>query len=200
MVRGAIGTGEAGAIEQERDRQVLQSDFLEQLIEAALQERAVDIDDRPHAGFGLAGGEGDGVRFANADIEKPLRESVADGFELIALAHRGGEDRDARVILHLLIHGLAGDIGVSLGGAGFDTDDFFFVALEGGGRVEENGIGGGGLEAVAFFSKDVEQHRAVDVFDHFQVAAERGNVVAIDGADVAEAEFFEQHAAVQARP
>ena len=47
MMRRAVGAGQAGAVEAEGDRQVLQGDFLEDLIEGALQEGRVNIDDRP---------------------------------------------------------------------------------------------------------------------------------------------------------
>ena len=71
-MRRAIGAGQAGAIETESHGQVLQGHFLEDLVEGALQERRINVDDGPHARLGLAGGEGDGVRFANADVEKAV--------------------------------------------------------------------------------------------------------------------------------
>ena len=49
----------------------------------------------PDAGLGQAGGEGDGVRFADADVEEAVGEVGADLFELVALAHGRGDDRDA---------------------------------------------------------------------------------------------------------
>ena len=98
VVRRAVGAGQAGAVEAEDDRQVLERDLLEDLVEGALQERAVDVDDRPHAGLGHAGGEGDGVALADADVEEPVGEVVADLLELVPLAHRGGQDGDLRVV------------------------------------------------------------------------------------------------------
>ena len=56
------------------DRQILQGHFLEDLIERALQERGVNVHDGPHAGLGQTGGEGDGVRFADAGVEEARRE------------------------------------------------------------------------------------------------------------------------------
>ena len=123
-MRGTIGPGQSGAIHQECDRQILQCHFLEQLIVAALQEGAVDIDNRPQAGFRLPGGKCHGVRFANADVEKPVGKGVANRFQFVSLAHGGGEHGDARVVLHLLLNRLAGDIGVRFGRTGFDGDDF----------------------------------------------------------------------------
>ena len=75
VMRRSVGTGQPGPIEHERDRQILQRHFLKNLIEAALQKRAVNIDDRPHAGFGLPGRERHRVRFANAGVEEPIAET-----------------------------------------------------------------------------------------------------------------------------
>ena len=99
MVRRPVGADQPGAVEREDDRQVLERDFLEDLVERALEERAVDVDDRPRAGLGHAGGEGDGVALADADVEEPVGEVVADLLELVPLAHRGGQDGDLRVAL-----------------------------------------------------------------------------------------------------
>ena len=101
-MRRAVGTGQAGAIEQERDRQILQGHFLEDLVVAALQEGAVDVDDRPQAGLGLAGGKGHGVRFANAGVEEAIGKRVANRFQLVPLAHGGGHHGDLRIRVHLL--------------------------------------------------------------------------------------------------
>ena len=79
-MRRPVGPGEAGPIEHERDRQVLQRDFLENLIVRPLQERAVDVDDRPQPDLGLPGGEGDGVPLANARVEEAVGKRVADSF------------------------------------------------------------------------------------------------------------------------
>jgi hypothetical protein len=49
VVRRPVGPGQARAVEHERDRQVLQRDLLEDLVVRALQEGAVDVDDRPQA-------------------------------------------------------------------------------------------------------------------------------------------------------
>jgi hypothetical protein len=45
----------------------------------------------------------------------------------------------------------------------------------------------------------VQQHRPVDILDHLQVLAQLADIVAVDGAHVADAQFLEQHSAVQPR-
>ncbi len=69
-MRRPVGATKTGTVQAEHDRQILQRDLLEDLIEAPLQERAVDIDDRLHAGLRHAGGKRHGVTFADAGIEK----------------------------------------------------------------------------------------------------------------------------------
>ena len=97
-VSGGGVAGQAGAVEHEGHRQVLQAHLLEHLVEGALEEGAVDVDDRPAAGFRLSGGEGDGVRLADPDVEKAVGELLAHRLELVALAHGGGEHGDPGVL------------------------------------------------------------------------------------------------------
>ena len=198
VMRGAVGAGQARAIEQERHRQILQRHFLKNLVVAALQEGAVDIDDRPQSGLGLAGGERHGVRFADARVEEPLGKCLANGLQLGALAHRGGQHRDLGIGFHLREDRLAEDVGVGLRRAFLESQNAFVLAGEGGRRVKVNRIFGGRLETVSFFGHDVQQHRARHVLDHGQILAQLLDVVAVDRADVAEVELLEQHAAVQA--
>ena len=114
MVRRPVGADQPGAVEGEDDRQVLERDLLEDLVERALEERAVDVDDRPGAGLGHPGGEGDGVALADPDVEEPVGEGLADLLELVPLAHRGGQHRDLRVALHRREEGRADGVGVRL--------------------------------------------------------------------------------------
>ena len=53
--------------------------------------------------------------------------------------------------------------------------------------------------AVALLGQDVQQHRALLVLDLLQPVAQGRQVVAVDGADVAEAQLLEEHAAGQQR-
>ena len=102
VVRRPVGADEAGAVEGEDDREVLERDLLEDLVEGALEEGAVDVHDRPGAGLGHPGGEGDGVALADPGVEERDGEGPADLLELVPLAHRGGQH---------------GDLGVGLEGA-----------------------------------------------------------------------------------
>ena len=74
VVGRPVGADQPGAVEAEDDRQVLQGHLLEDLVVGALQERAVDVHDRPAAGLGDAGGEGDRVALADPDVEELVRD------------------------------------------------------------------------------------------------------------------------------
>ena len=54
-------------------------------------------------GLGLPGGERDGVALADADVEEPVGEVLADLLQLVPLAHGGGHHRHLRVVLHRLV-------------------------------------------------------------------------------------------------
>ena len=110
----AVGAGEAGAVEAERDGQVLQGHFLKDLIEGPLQERRINGDDRFGPRLGLAGGERHGVRFTDAGVEETVGEVGPDLFQLVALAHGRGHHRHVRVLLHRLVDRGTGHVRVSL--------------------------------------------------------------------------------------
>ena len=106
VMRRPVGAGQAGAVEGEDDGQVLQGDFLENLVERALQEGGVDVA-RWAACPALArpAAKATRVRFADADVEETAREVGAHLFELVPLAHRRRDDGDARILLHQLVDG-----------------------------------------------------------------------------------------------
>ena len=94
---------------------------------------------------------------------------------------------------------LADHVGVGLAGrALLEGHHAFFFAGEGARRVKVHRVVGGRLKAVTLFGHHVQQHRAGHILDHRQVLAQLRNAVAVDRADVAEAELLEEHAAVQA--
>ena len=96
-----IGAGQAGSVHHQDDGQVLQRDFLENLIVGSLHEGAVDRDDRTQTDLGLPGRKCHCVRFANTDIEEAGWELVTHRFEFVTLAHRSRHDRHAWVVSHL---------------------------------------------------------------------------------------------------
>ena len=63
--------------------------------------------------------------------------------------------------------------------------------------MEHHGVVARGLESVAFLRQDVQQDRPADLFHHLECLPQFEQVVPVDGADVPESHFFEQHSAVQ---
>ena len=100
VVRRPFRPGQSGSVHAEHNVEVLQADLLENLVEAALQERAVDIDDRPHPRLGHPGGKGHGVSLTNAGIEEPIGEFCTDRLQLVPFAHGRGQHTDAGVLPH----------------------------------------------------------------------------------------------------
>ncbi len=78
------------------------------------------------------------------------------------------------------------------GGLGFGQA--VFAGVEGGYAVVGQGVVFGGGVAFAFFGDDVQEPGALDVLEVFQGLDEHVHVVAVDGADVVEAELLEQGA------
>ena len=169
VVSGPVGADQAGAVEAEDDRQVLKGDFLEDLVVRALEERAVDVDDRPGAGLGHAGGEGDGVALADADVEELAREGVADLLELVPLAHRGGDHGDLGVAAAGFEQRIADGVGVGAARRGLERDDAVARLLKRRRGVELDRVFHRRLEAVPLVGQDVEQDRPVQRLDPLEI-------------------------------
>ena len=112
VMRWTVRTREAGTVEHERDGQVLQRHFLKNLIVAALQESAVNVDDGTQARLGLAGGKGHGVRFANAGVEEAIGKRVAHALKIVSLAHGGRHHRDLGIRLQRIGDRRASHVGI----------------------------------------------------------------------------------------
>ncbi len=156
MVRGAIWAGQSGAVQHESHRQVLQGDFLEDLIVASLQERTVDIHDRPQAGLGLTGGKGNGVGFADAHVKEAIGKLVTHRFQFVALAHRGRQHRHAGIFAHTLQNGIARHVGVSRRTGGRFRYRQSVLLAEGWRCVEKHRVVRGRFEAVPLVGDDVQ--------------------------------------------
>ena len=95
VVRRAVGAGEAGAVEAKTTGRFCRATSWK--IWSKLRCRNVRVDVARSAAcpaLAMPGGEGDGVRFADADVEEAVGKSVADLLQLVPLAHGRGHDRD----------------------------------------------------------------------------------------------------------
>src|SRR5581483_10817701 len=116
LVGLAVVADDAGAVEGEGDRQVLDADIVHDLVIAALEEGGVDGDDRPESLGGETAGEGYGVLLRDADVEDAIRVGLLGGDQAGALEHRGGDRDHAPVEPHELGGGIGEDFRVGRGG------------------------------------------------------------------------------------
>ena len=76
VVRGAVRAHDAGAIDREQDRQVLEGHVVDDLVVRALQEGGVDGDHRLEPFCSETGGERDRVLLGDADVVIALGEAL----------------------------------------------------------------------------------------------------------------------------
>ncbi len=190
-----VGTHQTGAVDREAHRQVLDAHVVHHLVIGALEEGGVNRREGPHPFGRHPGGEGHRVLFGDPDIEAARGMRLGELVDTGAGRHRGRDRADARVIIGELGERLAEHVligrraGRALGlFAGDDVELGHAVILVGGvfGR----------RVALALLGHDMDQHRAfrgvAHVFEHGQQVIE---VVAVDRADIVEAQFLEQRAA-----
>ena len=101
----AVRPNDPCPVEHEKHGKFLKRELLEDLVVAALQERAVDVHNRPQPGFGLPRSEGHCMGFTDARVEESPGEFVADRFQLVALAHGGCHYGHTFVAPHLIADG-----------------------------------------------------------------------------------------------
>ncbi len=192
---GAVGADEAGAVDGEAHRQVLDRHVMHDLVVAALQERRIDRAERLEAFGRKAGRERHRMLFGDADVEGAGRERLLEDVDAGARRHRRGDADDLVVLLRFLDEALAEHVLVGrrirLG-----------LGLRAGGDVELDhrmilvGRGFRRAVALALLRHDVDQDRALGrvahVGEHRQQVIQ---VVAVDRADIEEAELLEQRAA-----
>ena len=195
---GPSGPTTPGAVQEHRHRQVLERDFLEDLVVAPLQERAVDIDDRPQPGLGHAGRHGDRVRFANADVEEAVGELVADRLEHVALAHGGGDhDRPRAFAAHLLQAAYRGRPPCRAASALVLKAIEPLLLENGAGVWNETGSSAAGSKPWPFSVTTCSSTGPLTCLAMARYVLQLADAVAVDRPVVIEAEFLEEHAAHQ---
>ena len=191
----AVGADQAGAVDGEAHRQALDRDVVHHLVVGALQEGRIDRGERLEAFGRQAGREGHRVLLGDADVEAAVGEFLGEQVEPGAGRHRRGDGDDLVVLARLLDQALGEDLGVVRRAA-------LGLGLRAGGDVELDHavifVGGGFRRrvALALLRDDVDQDRpdlgVAHVAQHRQQVVE---IVAVDRADIVEAEFLEQRAA-----
>ena len=191
----AVGAHEPGAIDRKAHRQILDRDVMHDLVVSALQEGGIDRRERLHPFRGQPGGECHRMLLGDADIEGAIRKRFSENIEAGARRHRRGDGDDALVLRGFLHQAFAEHLGIGrrirLG-----------FRLRAGRDVERNDavifVGGrfGRAVALALLRHDVNQDRPVLGVAHIlQDRQEMIEAVAVDRADIIEAELLEQRAA-----
>ena len=75
-MRRAVGADDPRAVDREDDRDVLQRDVVNDLVERPLEKRRVDRRDRPRPLAGHARGEAYAVSLGDADVVETGRERL----------------------------------------------------------------------------------------------------------------------------
>ena len=113
-----VGTNDAGTIEHEGDRQLLDAHVVDQLVVGALKEGAVDGNDRTQPLAGHACRQGDGMLLSDADVHVLVRNGLLKQIETGTGGHGRGDADHPTVLLTELDQGLPKHLAVA-GGLGF---------------------------------------------------------------------------------
>ena len=111
VVRGAVGAGDARAVEHDGDAGLVHGAVHQQLVERAVEEGRVDGDDGVQPGERQAGRHGERVLLGDADVEGALGEVLAEVLEPDRDHHRGGDRDDVGAVgadAHHLVAELVG--------------------------------------------------------------------------------------------
>ncbi len=178
--------------------QLVQGDVHQHLVEGPVEERGVDRDDRVQAADRQAGGRGGGVLLGDADVEGALGEAGLEVVQPDRVHHRGGDRRrrrwrrwpmctisSAKTSVQIRPLGISSPVSMSNGPGPWNWSAS--CAL-------------GGVVAEALAGQRVHDHRAAEPLGLGERLLHRGAVVAVDGADVLEAEVLEEALRRDARP
>mmetsp|Transcript_29741 Transcript_29741/g.58382 ORF Transcript_29741/g.58382 Transcript_29741/m.58382 type:complete len:661 (+) Transcript_29741:20-2002(+) len=99
VVGRSVGTHETGAVENQPDRQFLESDVMHDLVVSSLKEGGVHSNERLHALSRQTRTERHCVLFCNPDVECPLREPLPESPHSCPSRHRGSDCDHASVLL-----------------------------------------------------------------------------------------------------
>ena len=190
---GAIGAHQTGAVQREHHRQVLDGHVVDQLVVPALQEGGIDGHHRFQALAGHARREGDRMLLGNAHVVITLGEPLVELHHAGTLAHGRGDGHQTFVGLGHVAQPLAEHLREGQLARRALGEALGRVELARGGVVLHR-VGFGRLVTVALLGDHVQELRSLLVTQVLQRGHQRFQVVAVDGADVVEAELFEDGA------
>ncbi|MNV03735.1 hypothetical protein D3C71_940150 [compost metagenome] len=186
----AVRADHAGAVDGEQHVQLLHGDVMHQLVVSALQEGGIDGDDRLGALGRHAGGQRYRVLFGDGHVEVALRVFLAETHQARAFAHRRGDAQQLRFGGGGVAQPVAEDVGVgrllrrALGRQAL-------ARVERTDGVVADLVVLGRLVAFALGGHDVQQLRALGVFQALEGGQQQRQVMAVDRAGVVEAHLLE---------
>ncbi len=196
MVARSVRPGDPGSIDAEHDRQAVQSDVVHDLVPRTVEERRVDRHDRTHSTHRHPGGGRDRVLLGDADVEEAIGEAVLEGQQTRRAGHRRRDRHDPVVGLGQLDDGLGERLRVARRHSLGRTDR----------RIEHGGIVQvllvvvlGRWIAAALLRQHVDDDRSLggQLDGVAQRRFEGAEVVAVDRADVADPQRFEERRRLQ---
>ena len=190
-MRRAIGTDQARAVQRKHHGQVLQRHVVDQLVVAALQEGGINRHHRLQPLARHARSKGEGVLLSNANVVIAAGKALMELHHPRAFAHRRRNADQAAIVRRHVAQPIAKHLGEGLGRRLGRLDDAN-RRIELGGAVVGHRIGLGQFVAVAFFGDDMQELRAFQAFDVLQRRNQRIQIMAINRADVVEAELLKQ--------
>mmetsp|Transcript_14383 Transcript_14383/g.37312 ORF Transcript_14383/g.37312 Transcript_14383/m.37312 type:complete len:337 (-) Transcript_14383:730-1740(-) len=196
VVRRAVVTHEAGAVEDHAHGELLDGDIVHHLVVCTLHERRVDGAERLEALDRHACGKCDSMLLGDANVVRALGEALPELVNTRAAGHGGGDghhravrrrDVDQRVREHRRVRG-----SLRWSGELFARRD---VELGHTVILVRGGLGRG--VAFALVGLHVQQHwlRALAVADVLEDRHQVVEVVSVDRANVVEAELLKQSSA-----
>ncbi len=180
------------AVDGEHDGKVLQRDVVDQLVVRALEERRVDGDDGFHSVAREPRRERHRVLLGDADVEVARRIFLREAHEARAFAHRRRDRHEAVVARRHVAQPVAEDLRVGGPGRRFRREPDGRIEFRDA-VIEDRIVLRTGV-AVALPGDHVQQLGPLQRLDVAERARQRVDIVAVDRADVVEAEFLEQRA------
>ena len=189
VVARAVVTGDARAVQHERDARPVERDVHDQLVERAVEERGVDRHHGVQPGEGHPGRRGHGVLLGDADVERPGRERGSERRQPHRCQHRGRDRHDVRPAPPDL-HDLVGEDRRPAEAGRRDGQPGLGMDLPDGVETVEHVLLGRGV-APALLGDDVHDDGAAERLGPHERPLDRRGVVPVHRADVLQAEALE---------
>ena len=196
VVGHAVLAHDAAPVEAHHHGQILDRDVVDHIVVSPLHERRIDVAERHHARSGHPGREGHGMALGDTHVEATRRHGVHEHVHRTPRRHGRRDAHDPRVEPGQFDERLAEDILVTRRGAR-RGDPLARIGIETSGGMPRGLVVLGRQVALALHGHDMQQLGPFDVAQCPKRAHQLLEVVAVDGAEIAEIEALEEVALVQ---